>query len=53
MNYYRFNRQEILQKQKKDIPKKKLQSIMHETKKISKKSQENVIKICHKKKRQD
>ena len=40
-------------KQKKNIRKKKLLSIMHKTKKLLKKSQESIIKTCHKKKRQD
>ena len=51
MSYYWFNRREILQKAKKNIRRKKLLNIMHKTKKLSKKSQENVIKTCHKKKR--
>ena len=33
MNYYWFNRQDILQKAKENILKKKLLSIMHKTKK--------------------
>ena len=34
MSYYWFNRQEILQKAKKDIPKKKLQNIIYKIKKL-------------------
>ena len=34
MSYYWLKRQEILRKQKKDILKKNLQSIMHKTKKL-------------------
>ena len=34
MNYYLFNRQEILQKAKKNTKKKKLLSIMNKTKKL-------------------
>ena len=33
MSYYWFNRKEIFQKAKKDIPKKKLLSIIYQTKK--------------------
>ena len=51
MNYYWFNRQEILQKAKEKYSKKKLQSIIHKTKKLQKKSQESVIKTCYKKKK--
>ena len=36
-------------KQKKDILKKKLLNIMQKTKNLSKKSQDSVMKICHKK----
>ena len=48
MNYYWFNRQEILHKAKKNILKKKLLSIINKTKKLQKKSQESVTKTCHK-----
>ena len=51
MNYYWFNRHEILQKAKENYSKKKLLSIINKTKKLSKKSQDNVIKTCHKKKK--
>ena len=51
MNYYWFNRQETLQKAKKNILKKKQQSIMDKAMKLQKKSQENVIKTCRKKKK--
>ena len=37
-------------KQKKIILKKKLLSIINKTKKLQKKSQESIIKTCHKKK---
>ena len=50
MNYYWFNRPEILQKTRKNIPKKKQETITHKTKKLWKKSQDSVIKTCHKKK---
>ena len=50
MNYYWFNRQEILQKSKENIRKKKLLSIVHKTKKLQNKIQEGVVKTCHKKK---
>ena len=51
MNYYWFNKQEFLKKQKRNTAKKKLLSIMHKTKKLQKKSQESVIKTYHKKKK--
>ena len=50
MNYYWFNRQEILQKSKENIRRKKLLSIVHKTKKLQNKIQEGVVKTCHKKK---
>ena len=51
MSNYWFNRQEIFQKEKKkNLLKRKLQSIMRKTKKLQKISQKNVIKTCHKKK---
>ena len=51
MNYYWFNKQEFLKKQKRDTAKKKLLSIMHKTKKLQKKSQESVMNTCHSKKK--
>ena len=51
MNYYWFDRQEILQKAKERYSKEKLLSIIHKTKKQKKKSQESVTKTCHKKKK--
>ena len=42
---------QIITIKKKDILKKKFLSIMHKTKKIQKKSQENTIKNCHKNKK--
>ena len=49
MSYYQCNSQEILQR--KDLLKKKQQSIMHKTKKHWKKSQKIDTKTCHKKKK--
>ena len=46
MSYYRFNRKEILQKQKKDILMKKLLSIIHKIKKQQKTSQKIDKKTC-------
>ena len=51
MNYYWFNRQEFLKKQKRNTAKKKLLSIMHKTKKLQKKSQESAMNTCHSKKK--
>ena len=51
MSYYLFNRQEILQKAKKHILKKKLLNIIYKTKKLEKKRQEIVIETCQKKKK--
>ena len=51
MSYHWFDRQETMQNEKKNIPKKKLLSIMHKTKKVWKKNQESIIKTCHKKKK--
>ena len=48
MNYYWFNRQEILQKAKERYSKEKAVEY-YQTKKLKKKSQENIIKTCHKK----
>ena len=44
MSYYLFNRQEILEKAKKDIQKKKLLNIIYKIKKSQKKKQGIVIK---------
>ena len=49
MSYYFFNRQEILEKTKKDIQKKNLLNIIYKTKKSLKKKQEMVIRTCQKK----
>ena len=49
MSYYFFNRQEILEKAKKDIQKKNLLNIIYKTKKSLKKKQEMVIRTCQKK----
>ena len=51
MSYYLFDRQEILQKAKKHILKKKLLNIIYKTKKLEKKRQEIVIETCQKKKK--
>ena len=51
MSYYLFNRQEILQKAKKHILKKKLLNITYKTKKLEKKRQEIIIETCQKKKK--
>ena len=51
MNYYWFNVKKFCKKQKKNILKNKLLSIINRTKKLYKKSQESVIKTCHKKKK--
>ena len=51
MNYYWFNRQEILQKAKGKYSKRKLLSIINKTKKLPKKGQKSVINACHKKKK--
>ena len=52
MNYYWFNRQEILQKAKEKYSKEKAAEYYLQNKEtIKKKSQESVIKTCHKKKK--
>ena len=51
MNYYWFNSQEICKKQKEIILKKKLLSIINQTKKLYKKRQESNIRTCHKSKK--
>ena len=50
MNYYWFNRQEILQKAKEKYSKEKAAEY-YKTKKLLKESQESIIKTCHKKKK--
>ena len=52
MNYYWFNRQEILQKAKGKYSKEKATEYYKQNKEaIKKKNQESVIKTCHKKKK--
>ena len=51
MNYYWFNRQEILQKAKEKYSKEKVAEYYKQNKEAIKESQKSVIKICHKKKR--
>ena len=51
MNYYWFNRQEILQKAKENYSKEKAAEYYKQNKETLKKSQESVIKTCHKKKK--
>ena len=51
MNYYWFNRQEILQKAKENYSKEKAAEYYKQNKEAIKKSQESVIKTCHKKKK--
>ena len=51
MNYYLFNRQEILQKAKEKYSKEKAAEYYKQNKEAIKKSQESVIKTCHKKKK--
>ena len=51
MNYYWFNRQEILQKSKEKYSKEKAAEYYKQNKEAIKKSQESVIKTCHKKKK--
>ena len=50
MSYYWFNRQEILQKVKERYSKEKAAEYYAQNKEAIKKSQESVIKTCHKKK---
>ena len=49
MNYYWFNRQEILQKAKEKYSKEKAAEYYKQNKEAIKKSQESVIKAYHKK----
>ena len=51
MNYYWFNRQEILQKAKERYSKEKAAKYYLQNKEVIKESQESVIKTCHKKKK--
>ena len=51
MNYYWFNRQEILQKAKEKYSREKAAEYYAQNKKAIKKSQESIIKTCHKKKK--
>ena len=51
MSYYWFNRQEILQKAKERYSKEKAAEYYAQNKEAIKKSQESVIKTCHKKKK--
>ena len=51
MNYYWFNRQEILQKAKGNYSKEKAAEYCKQNKEAKKKSQESIIKTCHKKKK--
>ena len=51
MNCYWFNRQEILQKAKEKYSKEKAAEYYAQNKEAIKKSQESVIKTCHKKKK--
>ena len=51
MSYYWFNRQEILPKAKERYSKEKAAQYYLQSKEAIKRSQESVIKTCHKKKR--
>ena len=51
MNYYWFNSQEILQKAKQKYSREKAAEYYAQNKEAIKKSQESVIKTCHKKKK--
>ena len=51
MNYCWFNRQEILQKANQKFSKEKAAEYYKRNKEAIKKSQESVIKTCHKKKK--
>ena len=51
MSYYWFNRQEILQNAKQRYSKEKAAEYYLQNKEAKKKSQESVIKTCHKKKK--
>ena len=51
MNYYWFNRHEILQKAKEKYFNEKAAEYYKQIKEAIKKSQESIIKPCHKKKK--
>ena len=51
MNYYWFNRQEILQKAKEKYSKERAAEYYKQNKEVVRKRQESVIKIYHKKKK--
>ena len=51
MNYYWFNRQEILQKEKENYSKGKAAKYYKQNKKDIKKSQKSIMKTCHKNKK--
>ena len=51
MNYCWFNRQEILQKANQKFSKEKAAEYYKRNKEAIKKSQESIIKTCHKKKK--
>ena len=51
MNYYLFNRQEILQKAKKKYSKEKAAEYYEQNKEAIKEKSKSVIKTCHKKKK--
>ena len=51
MDYYWSNRQEILQKAKEKYSREKAAEYYAQNKKAIKKSQESIIKTCHKKKK--
>ena len=51
MNYYWFNRQEILQKAKQNYSKEKAAEYYKQNKEATKKSRESVIKTCRKNKK--
>ena len=51
MNYYWFNRQEILQKGKEIYSKEKAAEYYKQNKEATKESQESAIKTCHKNKK--
>ena len=53
MNYYWFNRPEILQKAKEKYSKEKAAGYYAQNKEAIKEKSKSVIKTCHKKKRQD
>ena len=51
MNYYWFNREEILQKAKQNYSKEKAAEYYKQNKEATKKSRESVIKTCRKNKK--